>query len=131
MHALIEPAAPWRWLILNGSGWNRHITPKLLIHMQDAQPAALPRPPAGYIVLVAPVDRTRPDGLRCGLARILPRIQDDEGLDDGPAGTPWPWAWDFFNIEAERIHGCRADIQNLDATGSFIRSMREAIAKLR
>lgn len=113
------------WVVNNGSGWNHHKTADTLLGMT----LDLPTVPVGYGVLVAPIS-DKPFGLRCAFVKVLPRITDDEGLDDGPDGEADQWAWNVFGMEVERIYSCKAEQQSDDDSAYFIRKMSEEIAKL-
>ncbi len=117
------------WIVHNGSGWNHHRTADTLEQLLAADPEALPAVPVGHAVLVAPLS-DKPLGLRCALVKILPRITDDAGYDDGCDGEADAWAVENFRIDGVRLASCRCDQQSDDDSGYFIKKMREAIAKI-
>ena len=120
------------WIIQNGSGWNHHRTVDTLNTILVDGPERLPAVPDGYGVLVAPIS-DKPLGLRCAFVKLLPRITDEDGYDDGydeNAGEADAWAADHFHLDVERLYSCLEDEQSEDSTAYFIRKMQEQIAKI-
>lgn len=123
-----DPKGNHGWIVVNGSGWNRHATADSLEQRED-----LPEVPAGYAVIVAPVSREKPFGIRCALVRVLPRheeLVDGQWYDDGADGEPWPWARDASELDAEKLHSVAEDQQDSDASEFFIERMRKAIREI-
>lgn len=117
------------WQISNGSGWNNHKTADALNELLATTPDELPAVPLGYGVLVAPIS-DNPFGLRCALVKLLPRITDEEGYDDGCDGEADDWAADNFRMDVERVASCKCEQESDDDSSYFIKKMREAIAAI-
>jgi hypothetical protein len=126
------------WVVINGSGWNHHKTADVLNEILAESPDTLPVVPVGYAVVVAPIS-DKPFGLRCALVKAQARkvdIIDGQEYDDGPAedaGDEDAWASEALDLRSssvERIHSVKTEQQSDDDSASFIRVMREQIAKL-
>ena len=117
------------WRISNGSGWNHHKTADVLNNILATTSNELPDVPSGYCVLVAQIS-DKPLGLRCALVKLLPRIIDEEGLDDGCDGEADSWVYNNFHLDAEIIGSCKCEEQSDDRSRYFINKMRVVIAAL-
>ena len=117
------------WKVINGSGWNHHKTADALNELIATTPDEIPTVPPGYGVLVAPIS-DKPFGMRCALVKLLPRITDEEGNDDGCDGEADAWAADNFQMDVKRVTSFKCEQQSDDDSSYFLKKMREAIASL-
>ena len=95
------------WRIQNGAGLNEHVTVKALRPYFEELPAV----PPGYAVLIAPVDRKRPLGLRCALVRECTQAEAE------------PWALERFGLSAKVIVSVLAARNDRDDSTWFITQM--------
>lgn len=118
------------WIINNGSGWNHHKTADALLDLLASSPDELPAVPVGHAILVAPISGDKPFGLRLMLVKVLPRITDEDGCDDGCDGDRNEWAAEYFRIDAERIASCTCEQPSDDDSAYFMRKAREYLKAL-
>ena len=99
------------WRIQNGAGLNEHVTVKALRPYFEELPAV----PPGYTVLIAPVDRKRPLGLRCALVRECTQEDAD------------PWVLERFGFPGKLLIWVLAVRNDRDESTWFITQMAAAL----